>query len=137
MSINDGVEDLYQHSCSARGAALRLPINALLVVADEGLRLTTASCIPRNSHWHLSKSRALSISYWRPLLRVGDCSTEERSMTFKPQATGAMRLQRLPAEMLTTQQLTDDTDSLVPVDRLRRIRLGQGWIVFPEFFTNP
>ena len=58
-------------------------------------------------------------------------------MAFQPQATGAMRLQRLPVEMLTTQQLTDDTDSLVPVDRLRRIRLGQGWIVFPEFFTNP
>ena len=54
-------------------------------------------------------------------------------MAFQPQAKGAMRLQRLPAEMLTTQQLTDDTDSLVPVDRLRRIRLGQGWIVFPEF----
>ena len=44
-------------------------INALLVVADEGLRLTTASCIPRNSHWRLSKGGALAISYWRPLLQ--------------------------------------------------------------------
>ena len=58
-------------------------------------------------------------------------------MTFQPQATGAMRLQRLPAEMLTTQHLADDVNGLIPVDRLRRIRLGQGWIVFPEFFTNP
>ena len=120
MSINDGVEDLYRHSCSARGAALRLPINALLVVADEGLRLTTASCSPRNSHWHLSKS---------PLLRVGDCSTEERSMTFKPQATGAMRFQRLPAEMLTAQNLTDDADGLITVDRLRHVGLGQSGVV--------
>ena len=129
MSINDGVEDLYRHSCSARGVVLRLPINALLVVADEGLRLTTASCIPRNSHWHLSKSRALSISYRRPLLRVGDCSTEERSMPFKPQATGAMRFQRLPAEMLTAQNLTDDADGLIAVDRLRHVGLGQSGVV--------
>ena len=104
-------------------------INALLVVANEGLRLTTASCIPRNSHWRLSKGGALAISYWRPLLRVGDCSTEERSMTFKPQATGAMRFQRLPAEMLTAQNLTDDADGLIPIDRLRRMSLGQSGVV--------
>ncbi|EFW26443.1 hypothetical protein HMPREF9057_02177 [Actinomyces sp. oral taxon 171 str. F0337] len=48
-----------------------------------------------------------------------------------------MRLQRLPTEMLTTQHLADDANSLIPVDRLRRIRLGQRWIIFQEFFTNP
>ena len=58
-------------------------------------------------------------------------------MTFQPQATGAMRLQRLPTEMLTTQHLADDANSLIPVDRLRRICLGQGWIIFQELFTNP
>ena len=58
-------------------------------------------------------------------------------MTCLPHASGAMRLQRLPTEMLTTQHLADDANSLIPVDRLRRICLGQGWIVFQEFFMNP
>ena len=58
-------------------------------------------------------------------------------MTFKPQATGAMRFQRLPAEMLTAQNLTDDADGLIPIDRLRRMSLGQGGVVFQEFFMNP
>ena len=58
-------------------------------------------------------------------------------MTFLPHASGAMRLQRLPTEMLTTQHLADNANGLIPVDRLRRIRLGQRWIIFQEFFTNP
>ena len=45
-------------------------------------------------------------------------------MTFQTQATGAMCLQRLPTEMLTTQNLADDADGLIPVDRFWRIGLG-------------
>ena len=37
-------------------------------------------------------------------------------MTFQSQATGAMRFQRLLTEMLTAQNLADDTDGLGQVD---------------------
>ena len=50
-------------------------------------------------------------------------------MPFKSQATGAMRFQRLPAEMLTAQNLTDDADGLIAVDRLRHVGLGQSGVV--------
>ncbi|ERH20860.1 hypothetical protein HMPREF1549_00980 [Actinomyces johnsonii F0510] len=53
-----------------------------------------------------------------------DCSVGKGSVTFQTQTTGAMCLQRLPTEMLTTQNLADDADGLIPVDRFWRIGLG-------------
>lgn len=38
-------------------------------------------------------------------------------MAFAPQAAGAVGLERLRAEAFTSQDLADDADSLVTVDR--------------------
>ena len=46
-------------------------------------------------------------------------------MAFAPQAAGAVGFERLRAEALTSQDLADDADSLVTVDRFGQVGLGQ------------
>ncbi|WP_256693273.1 hypothetical protein [Actinomyces oris] len=46
-------------------------------------------------------------------------------MALTPQAAGVVGLERLRAEALTSQDLADDADGLVAVDRFGQVGLGQ------------
>lgn len=63
------------------------------------------------------------------VVAVGVWSAGECLMAFAPQAAGAVGLERLRAEALTSQDLADDADSLVTVDRFGQVGLSQGGVV--------
>jgi len=56
---------------------------------------------------------------------LGVWSAGECPVALTPQAAGAVGLERLRAEALTSQDLADDADGLVAVDRFGQVGLGQ------------
>lgn len=77
-------------------------------------RCAAAPCAIYSDCWCLSEGEYSRLA--RFALGLESCTAGECLVTFQSQATGAMRFQRLLTEMLTAQNLADDTDGLGQVD---------------------